>query len=149
MRYTFATRCNLSVLSVSYIVMEKQLNNVQWFVFAGKPVLMPQKHLKWFKKFIASLLYIVLQGFVGRRTIVDLWWAEKWKTDNDKNVWKHCSRSRYFEGRSLVFIWTHSRIDGNTRNYNATNFVWRFIEMETLRVVCAAWIDSRTERTAP
>ncbi len=40
-------------------------NNVQQFVFAGEPVLMPQKHLKQFKKFMVSLLYIVLQYFIG------------------------------------------------------------------------------------
>ncbi len=39
--------------------MEKQLNNMQQFIFAGKPILMPQKHLKC-KKFMATLLYIML-----------------------------------------------------------------------------------------
>ncbi len=45
--------------------MEKQVNNMQQFVLAGKPVLMSQKHLKWFKKFMVGLLYIVLQCFFG------------------------------------------------------------------------------------
>ncbi len=40
-------------------------------------------------------------------------------------------------------------MDGNTKNYRATNFALRFTETETLHMVCAACIDSQTERTAP
>ncbi len=38
---------------------------------------------------------------IFRRVRVDSWWAEKWMTNDDKNVQKHCLRSRYFEGRSV------------------------------------------------
>ncbi len=58
---------------------------------------------------------------VFRRARVDSWRAEKWKTDDDKNAWKHWSCNKF-----CVKIY---RV--------------------TLCVVWATCIDSRTERTAP
>ncbi len=40
--------------------MEKQLNNMQRFIFAGKPVLIAKEYLELFRMFLVSLPYIML-----------------------------------------------------------------------------------------
>ncbi len=87
---------------------KKQLNNLRWFVFPGKPVLMPQKHywndsksLWWVCCTLCCSVSLVQCVF--RRARVNLWRVEKWKTDDDKNTRKHCCAADILKKDFLVF----------------------------------------------
>ncbi len=114
--------------------MEKTIEQRATIRFCWKAGFNATKTCEMIQKVMVSLLYIVLQCFIRARCFQKgesrFLISREAKDRRRQESTKNCSCSRYFEGRSSVFVWTQSKMDRNTKNYRATNFVWRFTEME-------------------
>ncbi len=94
----------------------------------------------WRACFNATKTFEMIQKVYGEsavhRATVFRWYntfSEGRESIRDEQKSRRPTCSWYFEGRLSVFVYTHRRTNGNTKNYRATSSVRRFTEM----VVCS------------